>query len=127
MAPSSGDKENKYIDLSLGGIKAECSKRNLRFNESSTKDDLITLLIKDESRPPDWGKIYSRILFHTGMGYEEIARRTIPQIMAILDGADENISLKIGMPNIFGGSPPLSPTTQEESSQEDVESFFGSF
>ncbi|WP_310443727.1 hypothetical protein [Tissierella sp.] len=61
------------------------------------------------------------------MAYEEISRRTIPQIMTILDGAKENISIKMGMPNIFGGTPTLSPTTLEESSQEDVESFFGSF
>lgn len=72
---------------------------------------------KDEAEkppPPNWGKIYARLLYHTGMGYEEIAERTIPQIMAILDEAGENISLKIGIPGIFGGaldipSPPTPP------------------
>lgn len=62
---------------------------------------------KDEAEkppPPNWGKIYARLLYHTGMGYEEIAERTIPQIMAILDEAGENISLKIGIPGIFGGA-----------------------
>ena len=105
MAPSNESKENRYVDLSLDDIKSELNKRKLEFNESETKDNLIILLIKDDSKPPDWGKIYSRVLYHTGMGYEEIARRTIPQIMAILDGAEENISLKIGMPNMFGGVP----------------------
>lgn len=47
------------------------------------------------------------------MTYEEIARRTIPQIMAILDGAEENISIKMGLPNIFGSST-LSPTVNNE-------------
>lgn len=65
---------------------------------------------EDDAPPPDWGKIYSSVLYHTGMCYEEIARRTIPQIIAILDGAEENISIKMGIPNIFG-SPALSPTT----------------
>lgn len=83
----------------------------MEFNESDTKGVLITLLIKDDNKPPDWGKIYSRVLYHTGMSYEEISRRTIPQIMAILDGAEENISIKMGMPSIFGGTSTL-PTTE---------------
>lgn len=41
------------------------------------------------------------------MAYEEIARRTIPQIMAILDGACENISIKLGLP--VGSDSTLSP------------------
>lgn len=32
------------------------------------------------------------------MNYEEVAQRTLKQISAILDGAGENISLKIGLP-----------------------------
>lgn len=43
------------------------------------------------------------------MAYEEISRRTIPQIDAILDGAEENIPIKLGLPNMFGSSTPLSP------------------
>lgn len=54
---------------------------------------------EEKSAPPDWGKIYSRVLYHTGMAYEEISRRTIPQIMAILDGAEENIPIRLGLPN----------------------------
>lgn len=113
MAPSSSDKENKYNKWTLDEIKSECKKRKLKINESDTKDDLISLLIKDDNKSPDWGKIYSRVLYHTGMGYEEMARRTIPQIMAILDGAEENIPIKMGVPNIFG-SPTLSATSTNE-------------
>lgn len=86
----------------------------MKINESYSKDNLITLLIKDDNKPPDWGKIYSRVLYHTGMAYEEIARRTIPQLMAILDGAEENISIKMGVPNIFGGVTPSSATIIDE-------------
>lgn len=60
------------------------------------------------------------------MSYEEISRRTIPQIMAILDGAEENISIKMGIPNIFGGDY-TQTAIKEESTQEDVEDFFNSF
>lgn len=59
---------------------------------------------KDGAEKPNWGKIYARLLYHTGMGYEEIERRTIPQIIALLDEAGENIAIKIGMPSIFGGA-----------------------
>lgn len=75
---------------------------------------------KDEAEkppPPDWGKIYARLLYHTGMRYDEIAERTIPQIMAILDEAGENIGLKIGIPGIFGGAldtAPPSPTPPDK-------------
>jgi len=65
--------------------------------------------VETPPKPPDWGKIYSRILYHTGMNYEEIARRTIPQIMAILDGAGENIPINMGIPGLGMG------TTQNES------------
>jgi len=58
------------------------------------------------------------------MNYEEIGNRTIPQIEAILDGADENISIKMGMPNIFGGtSPPPSSTPQNSDSPPKVSQF----
>lgn len=73
-------------------------------------EQLIKLLKDDDKKPPDWGKIYSRVLYHTGMHYEEIERRTVPQITAILDGAGENISIKLGLPT--GDS--QSPTTANE-------------
>jgi len=69
----------------------------------------------EKPSPPNWGKIYARLLFHTGMGYEEVAKRTIPQIMAILAESDENIAIKMGMSGgIFGGAldnPTPSPST----------------
>lgn len=89
--------------------------------------NLLFLLAEDDSKPTDWGKIYSRVLYHTGMAYEEISRRTIPQVMAILDGAEENISIKLGLPNMLGGVSADGKNEEEESSQEDVEVFFGGF
>ncbi|HHX60994.1 MAG TPA: hypothetical protein GX707_09835 [Epulopiscium sp.] len=68
------------------------------------------------------------MICHTSITDDQIPYMSIPKIQAYRSKLGKNISLKIGMPNIFGGSTPLSPTTtQEESSQEDVESFFGSF
>lgn len=91
-------------------MKAECNNRKIEFNANDTQEQLINLLVKDDNKPTDWGKIYSRVLYHTGMAYEEIARRTIPQITAILDGAEENIPIKLGLPNMFGSPTTHSPT-----------------
>lgn len=84
-------------------LKNECQKRKIKFGEGSNIGDLTALLIKNDSSLTDWGLVYGRVLYHTGMGYEEISRRTIPQILAILDGAEENIPIKLGIPNMFGG------------------------
>lgn|GEM_PF-1156847 len=108
-APSSNENEIKYEDWTLEELKAECNRRKLEFNSNDTKEKLINLLVDNDNAPPDWGKIYSRVLYHTGMAYEEISRRTIPQIRAILDGAEENIPIKLGFPNMFNVST-LSPT-----------------
>jgi hypothetical protein len=77
--------------------------------------------------PTNWAKVYSTLLFHSGIHYEEIARRTLPQINALLAEAPENISIKIGMPNIFGGVSDGSTSNGENSSQEDIDSFFNDF
>ncbi|MSU01930.1 hypothetical protein [Tissierella pigra] len=122
MAPSSDDKENKYKNWTDSDLKAECTNRKLEVDEADSKESLISILIKDDNKPPDWGKIYSRVLYHTGMAYEEIARRTIPQIMAILDGAEENISIKMGLPNMLGTST-LSPTPQNNGEPPTVNQF----
>ena len=37
------------------------------------------------------------------MSYEEIRERTVPQVEAILAHLDKHISIKAGVPNIFGG------------------------
>lgn len=127
MAPSSVDKEIKYKSWTIEELKTECTKRKLEFSDSETSETLINILVKDDNKPPNWGKIYARVLYHTGMNYEEIERRTIPQIMAILDGAEENISIKMGLPNMFSGSDVQRNITNKESSQEDVEAFFNGF
>lgn len=126
MASSKKDGAEKYKNFTLDQLQDECKKRNILFDEHIDKAGLIELLIKDDHKPTDWAKIYARLLYHTGMHYEEIGRRTLPQINALLEEAGENISIKIGMPNIFGG---ISETTQrkEEAQQEDVDEFFSSF
>lgn len=63
-----------------------------------------------------------------GLGYDEIPKRTYPQIQALLGGRAGIIVEKMSMPNIFGYSNNTQiNTTVEESSQEDVEAFFNSF
>ena len=106
MTTSSDGKDGaeKYKSWSFEELKSECAKRKLIFNETDDKDALTTLLFKDDHKPPCWGKIYARLLFHTGMGYEEVAKRTIPQIEAILAESEENIAIKMGMAGIFGGA-----------------------
>ncbi len=101
---SSSDKESVYKDWTLEELKSECGKRKLDFNESDNENDLMVLLVKNDNKPTDWGQIYSRVLYHTGMAYEEISRRTIPQILEILGEAEENIQIKMGVPNLFGTS-----------------------
>lgn len=97
IAPSDNKSEEKYKDWPLEELKTECKKREIEFKETTSIKDLISLLVEDDNTPR-WGEIYSRLLYHTGMNYEEVARRTLKQISAILDGAGENISLKIGLP-----------------------------
>jgi len=67
-------------------------------------------------------------LLDLGLGYDEIPKRTYPQIQALLGGRAGVILEKINMPNIFGyANNTQINTTVEESSQEDVEAFFNSF
>lgn len=130
MAPADGKAgAEKYKSWPHEELVNECKKRGIAINDSNSKDELIAILFKNDTQPTDWAKIYARLLYHTGMHYEEIARRTLPQINALLREAGENISIKIGMPNIFG----ISPSVQDErkykepASQEEVDSFFDSF
>lgn len=94
-------------------MKEECIKRELDISKVNVSDDYIKLLLADDKSPPDWGKIYCRVLYHTGMGYEEIERRTIPQIDAILKGAGENLSIKLGIP--------FSPTLSTEEIPQEID------
>jgi hypothetical protein len=124
LAPSD-DKggAEKYNNLPLEELKAECKRRNIAINESNIRDDLIAFLFKDDTKPTDWAKIYARLLYHTGMHYEEIAKRTLPQINALLGEADENISIKIGMPNIFGGASSIAPAPPADGKPPKVSQF----
>ena len=83
-----------------------------------------------ETSKPDWSEIYTDIICHTSMHYEEIAERTIPQIEAIRSKLGKNISLKIGMPGLFGGAldnPAPSPTTDKPPKLSEFMSFANAF
>ena len=58
----------------------------------------------DKLPETDWGKVFSKLLCHTSLTYEDILNRTKPQLDAILSDLPENLSLKIGIPGIFGGA-----------------------
>ena len=73
--------------------------------------------------PTDWAKIYARFLFHSSMTYSDIAKRTYPQINALLEEWGENISIKIGMPNIFGGIAPPHPAAPPDGKPPRVSQF----
>lgn len=51
----------------------------------------------------DWAEVYADLLCHTSISIFEIPEMTIPQIEAIRNKLGKNISLKIGMPGLFGG------------------------
>lgn len=129
--PDKKDGAEKYKDWPFEKLKEECKKRNIKFNDSDNKDKLIYLLCEDDRTLPNWGKIYARLLYHTGMGYEEIERRTIPQIIALLNEAEENIAIKIGMPGIFGGAldnpPPTSSPTGKPPKLSEFAAFCSAF
>ncbi len=93
MAPSD---EGQYDEMSLDDLKTQCVERELDISEAETADDYVRLLL--ESEKTDWAHIFCRVLYHTGMAYEEIGRRTLPQINAILEGAGENLAIKLGIP-----------------------------
>lgn len=68
-----------------------------------------------ESPPadPDWSEIYTDLLCHTSMHYDEIRERSLPQIEAIRKNLGKNIALKVGMPGMFGVSLDVSSTPPE--------------
>jgi hypothetical protein len=101
-APSEEEGAHKYNNWTLNELIAECRRRKLEFDDTDDKTDLISILLKDDKKPPDWGVIYTRLL-NAGLRYDEIPKRTIPQIEAILGEWAYLISIK--MPNIFGSLP----------------------
>lgn len=56
----------------------------------------------------DWADIYTTLLTHTSMSYEDIGKRSIPQLEAIMARLGKHISLKIGIPFGTGGHTPVS-------------------
>lgn len=122
-SPDEKDEAEKYKDLSEEELRKECEKRNLDLSGVFSKEDLIELLLADDNKPTDWAQIYARLL-DVGLNYEEIPKRTLPQIKALLGEWADLIALKI--PNIFGGITEAAPS-KEESRQEDVDEFFSSF
>lgn len=97
--------------MSLDELQKECGERDIEFQENIDKEGLIALLVNDDNKGPDWAEVFADLLYHTGCGYSELLRRTIPQLDAIRSKAGKNISLKIGMPGLFGGT--LDKTIQE--------------
>ena len=59
----------------------------------------MTILPPDErkDKPPDWGEVFTTLLCHTNLTYEEIPKRTLPQITAILTRLGKHISLGWGL------------------------------
>lgn len=98
-APSEEEGAQKYNNWTLNELIAECKRRKLEFDDTDDETDLISILLKDDKKPPDWGVIYTRLL-NAGLDYDQIPKRTIPQIEAIL--GEWAYLLSIQMPNIFG-------------------------
>lgn len=68
-----------------------------------------------ENSKPDWAEIITTLISHTSLRLIDIVEMTIPAIEAILSRLNKHISIKIGMPGIFGGvldnpAPAPSPT-----------------
>lgn len=83
-----------------------------------------------EISKPDWAEIYTELLCHTSMSYEEIGNRTIPQINAIRSRLGKNIAIKIGIPGLFGGAldtPPHSPTPDRPPKLSEFAAFVSAF
>jgi len=53
---------------------------------------------KQKKENADWGEVFTTLICHTSMRYEEIGERTIPQLETILARLNKHISLKIGIP-----------------------------
>ena len=83
-----------------------------------------------ENPKPDWGKIFSEFACHTNIARRDLFRMSIPQIQAYRDNLGDNITLKIGMPGIFGGTldnPAPSPTTGKPPKLSQLAAFCNSF
>lgn len=52
----------------------------------------------DEKEESDWGEVFTMLICHTNMSYEEIPKRTIPQLEAIYQRLGKHMSLRLGLP-----------------------------
>ena len=129
MASPENDGAEKYKTFSLSQLQEECRKREISFDEQTPEAGLINLLLKDDHKPTDWGVIYARLL-DAGLRYDDIPKRTLVQIKAILGEWAHLVSIRTP-PGLFGGlgGVPLSEPVKkdEHDSQEEVDSFFNSF
>ena len=69
---------------------------------------------QSEKGEVDWAEVYTKLLSHTTLTFEEIGKRTIPQLNAIGVRLDKHIEIKVGMP-LFGGG---GDTTQDKPSPD---------
>lgn len=51
----------------------------------------------------DWCEVYTILIAHTNMSYEEVSNRTIPVLNGILTALKKHIEIKVGIPGMFGG------------------------
>lgn len=82
---------------------------------------------ESESSPTNWGEIFGDLVCHTSIPHSEILYLTLPQIEAYRVSIGKNIPIKIGVSSMFGGMMDSPQNMSGESTQEDVESFFGGF
>ena len=68
----------------------------------------------------DWAEIYTIFLCHTNLGYEEIERRTLPQLRAILECLPKHVKPNHTCP-FFGGGGGEETETQESPEEPERE------
>ena len=102
---SSDDKDEaeKYKAWTRLQLEDECNKRGLKFDENTTDNELVYMLVKDDNTP-DWAEIITTLISHTSLKTDDIANSTIPAIQAVLARLNKHVSIKIGIPGIFGGA-----------------------
>lgn len=85
----------------------------------------------EKTPPTDWAEVFADLVCHTSISKNDIPYMSIPEIQAYRSMLGKNIALKsMGYGDILGtGSVSNSNNNEvkEESTQEDVEAFFGGF
>lgn len=78
---------------------------------------------KEQNTPADWGEVYTILLAHTSLSYDEIGKRTIPQVEAVMANLGRHVGLKVGVPVGEGGG--VEP--KEEHTVDDAMAFVAAF